>query len=90
MFAIPFRPVVYDSVHLTVARSNKEEEEADSSEIRRGKSLEHRLGSERLAQVVDATERVRAHRHRDALQKEGLALFKELFESVYEAKQRCA
>lgn len=84
-----FRSVIDDSIHLTVACGNEEKEKTDSSEISRGEAFEHRFGGECLAQVVDTTECVRTHRHRDALQEQRFTFFEKIAHTVYKRKQRC-
>jgi hypothetical protein len=63
---------------MSVARSYQEQKEADSAEISRGKSLKYRISSKRLAKMVDATERVAAHSHRNALQVKRFSFFEEV------------
>ena len=84
-----FGAVIDDSIHLTVACGNEEKEKTDSSEISRSEAFKHRFGGERLAQVVDATQCVRTHRHRDALQEQRFTFFEKLANSVDKRKQRC-
>ena len=81
-----FGAVIDDSIHLTVACGNEEKEKTDSSEISRSEAVKHRFDRERLADMVDASECVRTHRHRDALEKQRFTFFEKLFHSVYKRK----
>ena len=81
-----FRTVIDDSIHLTVACGNEEKKKTYSSQISRSEAFKHRFGGECLAQVVDATQCVRTHRHRDALQEQRFAFFEKLVHSVNERK----
>ena len=78
--------VIDDSIHLAVACGNEEKEKTYSSQICRSEALKHRFGGECLAQMVDAAECVRSHRHRNTLKKQRFPLLKKIAQSVYERK----
>ena len=75
-----FGAIIDDPIHLTVACSNKEKEEANSTKICRREALKHRFSSQNLAKVINTAESVTPHRHSDALEKQWFAFFEKFFE----------